>query len=316
VIRAARIGTLGAPPDLAEVDSPSPAAGEVLVDVRAVALNPVDIACGTGAFYGGHPPLPYVPGAEAVGDADGRHVYVFGAGLGIRRDGTLAEVVSVPEDAVYAVPDGIDDARAVAAGVAGVAGWLPVTARAAVTERDRVLILGATGTAGSVALQAARLRGASRIVAAGRRPERLERARELGADATVRLDESEDLAAAFAGAFGAEGPNVVIDFLWGAPFAAALEAAAPGALAVHVGQSAGAASTLRSPVVRGKQLEVLGYSNFALSHEAFEAGYTELLEEVASGRVEIDVETFPLERVAEAWQRQASGRAPKVVVEM
>ena len=317
-MRVARIRSLSEAPTLGEEDAQDGVDGETLVRVRAIALNPVDVACGTGVFYGGHPPLPYVPGAEAVGevDATGHRVWIFGGGVGIARDGTLAEAVSVPESAVYDVPEeASNDVRAAASGIAGIAGWLPVTARADVGPDDTVLVLGATGTAGSVAAQAARMRGARRIVAVGRRPDRLERVRELGADATVELREGVDLAAAFTEA--CEGaPTVVIDFLWAAPLAAALEAAAPDARAVNVGQSAGAETTLRSGTVRGKQLNVLGFSTFALSRDRLQAAYSELATQVAGGRVVIDVETYPLEQVGDAWHRQASGQAPKVVVEI
>jgi NADPH:quinone reductase len=312
-VRVVRVHTIGEPPELEEIGGPMQGDGEVLVRVRAVSLNPVDAAVATGRFYGGHPPLPYVVGAEAVGELDGSRVYLFGAGLGIARDGTLAEWVSVPATAVYDVREGVDDAHAVACGIAGVAGWLPVATRADVSADDAVVVLGATGTAGSVAVQAARLRGARRVVAVGRRPDRLERARELGADATVSLDPSDDLGARIADASG-EPPTVVIDFLWATPFAAALEAAAPGARAVNVGQSAGPETTLASGTVRGKQLDILGHSNFALSHDAIQAAYAELTSEVAAGRISIDLERYPLERVAEAWDRQLSGQAAKVVI--
>ncbi len=111
-------------------------------------------------------------------------------------------------------------------GIAGLAGWLPVAYRAPVEEGDAVLVLGATGTVGVVALQGARLLGAARVMAAGRRPEGLERARRLGADATVSLEE-EDLVAAFREAFGGDGPSYVIDPLWGEPAVAAATAALP-----------------------------------------------------------------------------------------
>src|SRR5207244_5887648 len=105
--------------------------------------------------------------------------------------------------------------------------------------------------------------GATRVVAAGRDPERLKRAAELGADATVSL-EQDDLAAAFKDAAGGDGPTHIVDALWGPPAAAAIQAAAPGWRLVQVGQSAGAEATLASAGIRGKMGELYGYLDFAV----------------------------------------------------
>jgi NADPH:quinone reductase len=294
-VRAAQVQELGSAPDPVELEG----TGEL--EVVAVALNPLDLAIAAGRFYAGHPPLPYIPGAEAVGRLGGRRVYVRGDGRGIQKDGFLAERVSFPDELAIAVPDGLDDAIAVSCGVAGVAGWMPVV-RAEVSEDDRVLVLGATGTAGRVALQAAKLRGA-RVVAAGRNERRLEQLRELGADATVRLGEP----------YGEEF-DVILDPLWGEPLAEALDAAAPRARVVHFGQSAGPTTTLSSAVVRGKELRILGYSNFGLSPADLAAAYGEVAQAALDGRVQIEVERFPLERVADAWAAQATGTKAVVML--
>ena len=304
-MRAAQIRELGTSPQPVEVEGDGP------IEVLAVALNPLDLAVAAGRFYGGHPPLPYVPGCEAVGRRDGERVYLFGEGRGTLRDGFLVERTDFPAELAVPVPDGLDDAVAAAAGVAGIAGWMPVSRRAPVQEGDRVLVLGATGTVGSVALQAARLLGAARVVAAGRDEARLERARELGADAIVSLEE-DDLAARFAQACGEDGPTLVVDPLWGEPVRAAAQAAAPGARIVHIGQSAGPEATLASAVVRGKQLSILGHSNFALSPDERRQAYLEIAEHLAAGRIRVDVDTYALDEVAAAWEAQ--GRGAKAVV--
>ena len=113
-----------------------------------------------------------------------------------------------------------------------------------------------------------------------------------------------------------EGPTVVIDPVWGAPVVEAMRAAAQRARIVHVGQSAGAEAVIASALVRGKELEILGYSNFALPREVHRSAYLELLAHASTGKVRIDVASFPLERVAEAWERQARGPGLKVVVEV
>jgi NADPH2:quinone reductase len=320
-MRAVRVHELGAAPRIDEIDPPERTEGAAVLEVEAVALNPLDVAIGAGRFYGGSPPLPYVPGSEAVGRvlvghsaAPGTRAYVFGDGLGIARDGTLAERATVAEERLVPIDDTVPADLAVGCGIAGIAGWLSVTGRARVGSGDRVLVLGATGTVGLVALQAARLAGADRVVAAGRRTELLGRARELGADATVELADRDDLAEALAEACGGGGPTVVVDPLWDGPLATSLAAAAPGARVVHIGQSAGPDATLSSAVVRGKQIDLLGYSNFALPMEKLRAGYLELLEHVVAGRVQIPFEALPLDRVAEAWERQTAGPGTKLVI--
>ena len=306
-MRAAQIAELGKPPESVDRTSEGP------VEVIAVALNPLDLAIAAGRFYGGHPPLPYVPGCEAVGRLDGERVYLFGEGRGIGRDGFLVERVEFPAPLSVPVPDGVEDAVAAACGIAGIAGWLPLAERAPVRPDDRVLILGATGTVGSVALQVARLLKAERVVAAGRDLDRLERTRELGADETVPLD-GDGLTERLREASGGDGPTLVIDMLWGEPVRAAVEASAPGARIVHVGQSAGPEATFSSAAVRGKRLSILGHSNFALSADERRQAYLDVTQHVAAGRIAIDVETFSLEEVEAAWAAQ--GKAAKAVVHL
>jgi NADPH2:quinone reductase len=288
VVRAAQVHELGSFPEPVEVAD----RGEL--EVAAVALNPLDLAIAAGRFYGGHPPLPYIPGCEAVARAGDRRLYLRGDGRGVDKDGFLVERVSYPEELAIDVPDGLDDAAAAACGIAGVAGWMPVV-RAEVSQDDRVLVLGATGSVGRVAVQAAKLRGA-RVVASGRDEARLKEARELGADATVLLGEPYE-----------EDFDVIIDPLWGEPLADALSAAAPRARIVSLGQSAGPTATLPSGTVRGKELRILGYSAFMLTPEELREAYGEVARAVLDGRLRFEVERFPLERVADAWEAQASG---------
>lgn len=306
-MRAAVIERLGEPPRIADVPEPD---GDVLVDVECAPINPIDVAIGSGRHYSGSPETPFVPGAEAVGRRrdTGERVWVHG-----RRTGGMAELVVAPDDALLAVPDGADPVAAGACGIAGMAGWLPVVWRAPVREGDRVLVLGATGTAGQVALQGARLRGAARVVAAGRDAEALERTRALGADETVRLD-GDGLADRLREACGGDGPTYVYDPLWGEPLSAAAEAAARGARIVHVGQSAGAEATLSSAAVRGKGLELLGYSNFLVPREVTAREYAALVGHVTRGEVTMDVERVPFEEVTDAWTRQAAGHAKQKLV--
>jgi NADPH2:quinone reductase len=280
-MQAAQLEELKQPPRPVEIEDRDGLA------VVAVALNPLDLAVGSGGFYGGHPPLPYVPGCEAVARTpDGGLVYLFGEGRGVARDGFLQERVATTPDIELALPAGTDPALAACAGIAGIAAWVPVAWKAKVGEGDRVLVLGGTGTVGRVAAQAAELLGAAHVVAVGSKD--LDRIPHEFAD---------------------DGFTVCIDPVWGEPLAGALQYAQRHARIVHIGQSAGAQSPLKSADVRGKELVLTGHSNFALSKEERDRAHLELLGHLTAGRIHLDYETFGLNDVADAWANQRTGKS-------
>lgn len=300
------------PAEPGETNAPS---GDDVVEVLAAPINPIDLAVSRGILATGHPELPYVPGCEAVGrTSDGRVVWVFGGGFGRTRNGGMAERAAIGDAMAIDVPEGADPAVAAGLGIAGLAGWLPFAWRAPLKGGENVLVLGATGSVGLVAVQTAKLLGAARVVAAGRRPEGLERAASLGADAVIRLDETDDLVAAFKDAFDGQGPSYVFDPLWGAPAAAAAQAAVPWATIVNLGQSAGATSELASAAVRFKSLSILGHTNYAVPADELAEHYRRLVGHVTSGDIVFEVERVELDGVASAWQRQADGAGAKLVV--
>jgi NADPH:quinone reductase-like Zn-dependent oxidoreductase len=202
-----------------------------------------------------------------------------------------------------------------ALGLSAVAAWRVLSARGRLRAGETVLVLGAGGAVGTVAVQAAKLLGAGRVVAAGRAGARLERALERGADAVVAIDEEDDLPAALRAA--ADGKlDVVIDTLWGAPARAAIEAAGRGARHVQVGQLAGVELTLPAPAVRSVSLDLRGFSVAHPPPEVRREGYATLSRHVADGDIVVDVEALPLAQVDTAWERQrgAEGGAKLVLV--
>ena len=310
-MRAALIREVGALPEVGDADAPD---GEA-IDVVAAPINPIDLAVSRGILATGHPPLPYVPGCEGVGrTSDGRLVWVFGGTLGRTTNGTMAERAAIGDSFAIDFPDGADPAVAAGLGIAGLAGWLPLAWRAPLQGGENVLVLGATGSVGLVAVQTAKLLGAARLVAVGWSESGLARAAELGADATVRLGEAEDLVAAFKDAFGGDGPCSVFDPLWGEPAAAAVQAAVPRATIVNLGQSAGATAELASAAVRFKNLSILGHTNFALPEDELSEHYRRLVGHVVAGDITFEVERVPLDEAASAWQRQAEGAGTKLVL--
>jgi NADPH2:quinone reductase len=281
-----------------------------VVEVLGAGLNPVDVAICSGNFYAGKPPLPSVAGREGVGMLDGNRVY-FDAP--IAPFGSMAERALIDPGSAYPIPDGLDEGVAVALGISGLAAWLALTWRAKLQEGEHVLVLGASGVLGQIAVQAAKLLGAARVVAAARSAEGLERCLALGADATVRLGEPEDLPAAFSAA--ADGRiDVVIDPLFGEPFVAAVNAASFGARIVQIGAGAGAEATISSAPIRGKMLVLMGHANFAASPEVKREAYGKLAAAAVSGEIVVEVERIPLEQVGEAWERLAAGSHRKLVL--
>ena len=285
-MRAAILHEYGAIPRLGEAPEPEPAAGELLVAVLAAGLNPIDLRIASGTLAARRPRLPGVVGSEGVGrTADGRRVY-FGAS-----SGSLAERAAVPEAETVEVPDGVGDAEAIAYGIAGLAAWLGLD-KARLAEGETVLVLGASGPVGRIAVQLARLRGAGRVIAASRRGE-------------GHVDP--------AGPFEA-GVDVVIDPLWGAPAEAAVRALNFRGRLVQLGQSAGAEASLASADIRFKEIEILGHANAASPPEARAEALQAMWRHAAAGELSVEVETLPLSAVAEAWERQAAAPGRKLVL--
>jgi NADPH2:quinone reductase len=304
-MRAALIREPGAAPEL--VDDHDEPQGEIVVHVTAAPLNPVDLSIASGNFYAGPPNAPYVPGVEGVGRTETGARYWFETGAGYLGDGSMAERARVELSRAVELPDGVDDAAAGCLGVAGIAAWVPLEHRAHVASGETVLVLGATGVVGQIALQAARLLGAGRVVGAGRDAERLA---ALDADATVRLPATADELQEAAG-----GPiDVVIDPLWGEHATTATEAMNVNGRLVMLGQSAGQEATFDAGVVRGKALRILGHANAATPHEVKEAAFRSMCEHAAAGRLKVDYEEIPLDRVAEAWERQAGSPHVKLIL--
>jgi NADPH2:quinone reductase len=298
--------------------------GEVLVHVRAATLKPIDRALAGGKHYASPAALPVVCGLDGVGVLDdGQRVYFSGTRAPY---GGMAERTVVRTSQCVPLDPAIDDASAAALFNPGMAAWLPLTWRAQLAPGETVLVLGATGVAGRLAVRAARLLGAGRIVAAGRDAASLEATLSLGADATIRLDTSpEELEAAFVREGEADGLPVIIDYLWGKPIEALLRALKklgnredrPIRL-VHVGEAAGPTISLPGSILRGVDFTLTGFGLRAggvlAPRDIQDAAYRALVRHAARGELGVDVVRAPLADVASHWNAKELRGVRTVVI--
>jgi NADPH:quinone reductase-like Zn-dependent oxidoreductase len=304
-MRAAVITSTDAPPRAGDFDDPTASDGDAVVAVRVAGINPVDLYRASGQL--GDIPLPSVAGSEGVGDLDGRRVY-FASAVGPY--GSLAQRAPIDPEQVFDVPDGLDDDGAVTLGIAGLAGWLPLAHHAGVSGGERVLVLGATGIAGQVAVQAAKLLGAGHVAAAGRDEDTLRPLRERGADAVVVL--GDDPNAALREAAGEDGFDVVVDYVYDGIFEAALPHTADHAKLVVVGGSAGQEASVPFRDLQGRT--VIGHANWYVPLDVRRKAYALMAGHWIAGRLGVEVQRFALDDVGEAWETQESSPHRKLVV--
>ena len=316
---AAVLHELGKPPRFEEFPDPTPGEGEVLIHVRAAALKPVDKQLADGKHYASPREFPVVCGADGVGRLeDGTRVF-FG---GPRRPyGAMAERTVVRRVQCFLVPDDVDDATAAAIPNPGVSAWLSLKHRAKLAPGETVLILGATGVTGKLAVQIAKILRAGRVVAAGRNERVLSTLLELGADASIRLDRPhEELIEAFRREAAKKGFDVIIDYLWGAPTEALLTAitgaefvvARSETRLVQAGESAGPTITLPAAVLRSTALTILGTAGIPPWDVLTEA-FQHVMNHAASGKLRIDTERIPLSEIESAWERNVPARRLVVI---
>jgi NADPH:quinone reductase-like Zn-dependent oxidoreductase len=306
MMKAAIVNVLGQAPVAGNVDEPTAREGETLITVSVAGIKQLDRAMVAGTHYSSPKSLPIVPGTDGVGYApDGQRVYFasFRQPHGALAERTVASW-TVP------VPKGVDDATAAALINPAFAAWLPLHWRAEVQAGETVLIIGATGTSGKLAVAAARQAGAGRIVAAGRRQSVLD---ALSVDATVDLSlEGAELVQAFAAAAGPNGYQVIVDYIWGAATEALLAtlnnhdlssyAGGRGIRLVNVGSMAGPDIRLPAAVLRSNQLQIMGSGTGNFPPVADMQRYaSEILALAAAGEISVETQEHDLSEIADVW---------------
>lgn len=316
VMKAAVVHSFSAPPRFEQFADPEPQPGEVLVRVAAAGLHPVVRALAAGKHYSGTGHLPFIPGVDGVGRLeDGTRVYFGGARSPF---GPMAERAVLARERCLPLPDSLDDVTVAAMMNPGMASWGALGERAQFQAGESLLILGATGNAGQMAVQIAKRLGARRIVAAGRHEQALEKTKALGADATISLKlEREALILALRDEIVGQKIDVVLDYLWGAPAEAALAAiakrgpehAATRIRYIQIGNSAEPTINLAAATLRSSALELLGSGFGSISMERIFASLKNFLKFAAEKPFQIETATAPLSEVEARWNDpQANGR--------
>ena len=310
-MNAAVVESFDAPPRYTTFADPVAGEGERLVTVTAAGLHPVVKALAKGTHYGSTGQLPFVPGVDGVGKLeDGSRVY-----FGIARPpfGTFAER-ALTSFMCIPLPDGLDDVTAAAIANPAMSSWAALTARAKFTAGESVLILGAAGVAGRLAIQIAKRLGASRVIAAGRGT--LDKLKALGADAVIRTDQDPAaLVSAFRAELSQSGIDVVLDYLWGHPAERFLEAisqkglgkTAPRIRYIQIGDSAGKTVTLPASILRSSGLEMLGSGFGSDSLDQLRQSIANFFQTAEKAPFQFQTRTAPLRDVEALWNESAKG---------
>lgn len=313
-MKAAVLHTLGQPPRCEDFPEPVAGDGEVIVHVHAAALKPVDKQLASGVHYASSGTLPRVCGIDGVGHLDDGQRVFFG---GTRPPyGAMADRTVVRKMFTFPLPEKLSDETAAAIMNPGISAWLTLAGRAKLAAGDNVLILGATGVTGQLAIGIAKLLGAARVVAAGRNAEILGTLQGIGADAVIQLDvPSGQLSEAFAREAGASGFQVVVDYVWGKPaevFFAAITRKEFAAIEsetryVQAGEGAGPTVALPAAVLRSAPVTIMGTAGMPPREMLLDA-MQKVMAHAASGELRIETERVPLAEIEEAWEREQRGR--------
>ena len=302
-MKAAIISERGAPPVVGEFREPEPRDGAVLIDVDTAGLGGWDVL---GAYRLGLE-YPCVIRGEGVGrNPDGQRVY-FGE-RSVLPCGAWAERTLVPTEEVWAVPDNVDDKTAISMGIAATGAIVPLEL-AKVQKGENVLVLGATGTLGQIALQLARHMGAGRVVAAARSEDALQSLKARGiADEVVRMGGSDDVAALKDASNG--GFDVVLDLVCGQPLLTSLKATRWGARIMTIGTGAGRQIQLDMGDLLFRTLSTIGTGQRPPADRR--AIWERLLVIAREQKFIVDYVDFAFDQAAEAWAAQVSGPHAKV----
>ncbi len=312
-MRAAVVHAFHIPPRCISFAEPIATDQEVIVQVSAAALHPIVKSLADGTHYASSEILPLITGVDGVGRLeDGTRVYF---GMSRTPFGTFAEHSVTARGMCLPIPERLDDVTVAAMMNPGMSSWAALL-RAQFVAGESVLILGATGVAGQLAVQVAKRLGARRVVAAGRNPQVLEELKEGDADAVISLNqEREAVVSSFRSEWLEDRFDVVLDYVWGNPAESVLEAisqkgrehAASRIRFVQVGASAGPMIALPAATLRSGRLEMIGSGFGSVSMEQIFVAVTDFLSEAEKRPFQIKANTAPLQEVEALWNSAEPG---------
>ena len=320
-MKAAVITAAGKTPVYGEFSEPVARDGEEVITVSASALSQFSRSRSSGSHYSSDGVFPSVAGAEGVGrTADGRRVYFVSPKAPY---GALAEKSLVRSERCVPVPDGLDDVTAAAIANPGMSAWAGLVERAHLQPGETVLVNGATGTAGRLAVQLAKHLGAGKVIATGRNAEELEDLKVLGADTVIPFtlgtlhpfgakEYEKMLVEQFA-----DGIDVVIDYLWGESAKTVIVAIAKAVEErpvrfVHVGGASREENIeLPGAALRSSAIMLMGSGLKSVPMSALKDAIRNVFEVVETANLKIATKAVPLPEIASTWD-SAPGK-PRVV---
>jgi len=317
-MKAAIVVQAGKAPIYGDFKEPAPANGEVQVTVSAAGLSNVVKSRASGTHYSSSGQFPFVVGIDGVGRLDdGRRVYFV---LPKAPFGSMSEKTVVPPSRCVFLPDDLDDVTAAAIGNPGMSAWAAFKERAQLMAGETVLVNGATGAAGRLAVQIAKHMGAKKVVATGRNVEALRALAGLGADVRIPLGDGGD---AFEDAlkeqFG-NGIDVVLDYLWGQSAERIIIAGAKAGKDavpirfVHIGSVSASDITLPSAALRSSAITLMGSGIGSIPVDRIVQSIDDLMRATVSAGFAIQTKTFPLSEVENVWA--TADNMPRTVFEM
>jgi NADPH:quinone reductase-like Zn-dependent oxidoreductase len=319
-MKAAIVTAPDAVPEYGDFADPVAEEDYEVVDLVAAGLHAIVRAMAAGRHYGSTGSWPLIPGIDAVARTGaGELIYT---GFVRPPYGTFAQRMAVPTKVRAVLPAGADPVRVAAAVNPGLSSWLPLTARQTeIGTLGTVLILGVTGMAGLLAVQHARLLGATTIVGVGRNPAALARASALGAKTVALTGERGADAEAIGHALDG-APDIVLDYLWAAPAEAAfaalarrgLEADTANIAFVQIGSMAGPDAAVPAALLRSRRIRLTGSGFGSASIADLLALLPAYMQLIADGKLDVPTQTYPLSAIAEAWVAPAETTRRIVIV--
>jgi NADPH:quinone reductase-like Zn-dependent oxidoreductase len=320
-MKAAIVKAAGNTPVYGDFEKPAAGEGEELISVRAAALSNLTRTRASGAHYSAAGIFPAIAGTDGVGVTQGgRRIYFA---MPEAPFGSLAEFCPINSRRCVEIPDSVDDITAAAIANPGMSAWAGLVERAHLVAGETVLVNGATGTAGRIAVQLAKYLGAVKVIATGRNVAELEEVKEIGADVVIpfALDAehpsgAEDYEEALKQTFSA-GINVVIDYLWGESAKTAIVALAKTiedrlVRFVHVGGASGAANIeLPGAALRSSAITLMGSGVGSVSRRTLVESISSIFKAVEPANLKVATKVVPLAEVTEVWEK-ATGK-PRVV---